>query len=93
MINNFYERQIIIITVLYKNDIAVYTCDHSLLNILRCISQSRRIKQICFLSFSEKPLSFYHYIALKCLSLLFHHNSRSLKSLVVIAFVSQRIVL
>ena len=32
-------------TIFYKDGIAVYTCDHRFLNFLRCMSQSRRIKE------------------------------------------------
>ena len=38
----------------YKDNIAVYNCDHSFLNFLRRISESSRIKQTWKFSFLEK---------------------------------------
>ena len=43
--NNFINDKEYSLTALYKDDIAVYTCDHSFLNFLRYIPQSSRIKQ------------------------------------------------
>ena len=40
--------------MIFIDDIAVYICDYSFLNFLRCISQSRRIKQPRKFSFLEK---------------------------------------
>ena len=45
-VNNFINGKRYSLIILYKDGIAVYTCDHRFLNFLRCISQSRRIKQI-----------------------------------------------
>ena len=53
-VNNFIKGKWHSLTALYKDDIAVYTWDHSFLNFLRCISQSSRIKQTRKLSFFEK---------------------------------------
>ena len=35
MLNNFINGNWYSLTVLYKDDIAVYTCDHNFLNFLR----------------------------------------------------------
>ena len=40
--------------MIFIDDIAVYICDHSFLNFLRGISQSRRIKQTWKFSFLKK---------------------------------------
>ena len=54
MVNKFVNRKWYLLTVLYKDNIAVYTCDHRFLNFLRCISQSRRTKQTWKITFLEK---------------------------------------
>ena len=40
--------------MIFIDDIAVYICDHTFLNFLRCISQLRRIKETWKLSLLEK---------------------------------------
>ena len=52
-VDNFINGKWYTLTFLYKDDIAVYTCDHSVLKFLRCISQSRRLKQTWQFSFLE----------------------------------------
>ena len=54
MVNNFINDKWYSLDVLYKDDITVYTCDHSFLNFLKYISQSRRIKQTWKFNFLEK---------------------------------------
>ena len=53
-VNNLINGKWYSLTAFYKDDIAMYTRDHSFLNFLRCISQSRRIKQTWKISFLEK---------------------------------------
>ena len=53
-VNDFINGKWYSWAVLYKDDIALHTCDHSFLNFLRCISQSRIIKQTWKISFLEK---------------------------------------
>ena len=51
-VKNFINGKWHSLTVLCEDDIAMFTCDNSFLNFLRCISQSRRIK--IYFSFLEK---------------------------------------
>ena len=44
-VNNFINGKLYSLVALYKDDIAVYTCDHNSLNFLRVPSPSIRIKQ------------------------------------------------
>ena len=53
-VNNFFNDKWYSLAALYKDDIAVYNCNHSFLNFLKCISQSSRIKQTWKISFLEK---------------------------------------
>ena len=54
-VNNFINGKWDILTALYKDGIAVYTCDHSFLNFVRCMSQSRRkIEKLDLIIFLEK---------------------------------------
>ena len=53
MVNIFINGKWYSLTVLYKDAIALYTCDHRFFK-LRCISQSRRIKQAWKISFLGK---------------------------------------
>ena len=53
-VDNFINDKWNKLTFLYKDDIAVYTCDYSVLNFLGCISKSRRVKQTWQFSFLEK---------------------------------------
>ena len=43
-VNNFTKNKWYSLASLYKDDIAVYNCDHSFLNFVRCILESTRIK-------------------------------------------------
>ena len=53
-VNNFTNDNWYSLTVLYKDDTAVYAYDHSFSNFLRYISQSRRINNKWKISFFEK---------------------------------------
>ena len=48
---NFINGKWYSLSIFYKDDIALCTCDHSFLNFLRCILQSRRINQTWKISF------------------------------------------
>ena len=50
-VNDFIKGKSYLLTVFCKDDIAVYTWDPNFSNFLRCISQSRRIKQTRKISF------------------------------------------
>ena len=52
--NNFINGKWYSLAALYEDDIEVYTCDHSFLKFLRCVSQTIRIKQTWKFSFLEK---------------------------------------